>query len=54
MLRTVTSISKMIKICPMENDVNSLVMIIGGETIASRENEHSNSVEIIGPNGLCR
>ena len=29
-------------------------MIIGGETIASRENEHSNSVEIFGPNGLCR
>jgi hypothetical protein len=29
-------------------------MIIGGETVTSRENEHSTSVEIIGPNGLCR
>ena len=43
-----------IQVCPLENDVNSLVMVIGGETIASRENEHSTSVEIIGPNGPCR
>ena len=42
------------EVCPLENDANSLVMIIGGETIASRENEHSKSIEIIGPNGLCR
>ena len=40
--------------CPLENDANSLVMIIGGETAVSRENEHSSSVEIIGPNGLCK
>ena len=41
-------------VCPLENDDNSLVVIIGGETIVSRENEHSASVEIMGPNGLCR
>ena len=40
--------------CPLQNDDNSLVVVIGGETIVSRENEHSASVEIIGPNGLCR
>lgn len=40
--------------CPLENDDNSLVMVIGGETVTSRENEHSTSVEIIGPNGICR
>ena len=42
------------EVCPMENDVNSLTVVIGGETIVSRENEHSKSIEIIGPNGLCR
>jgi hypothetical protein len=42
------------EVCPLENDDNSLVMVIGGETVASRENEHSSSVEIVGPNGLCR
>ena len=25
--------------CPLENDENSLVVVIGGETVASRENE---------------
>ena len=40
--------------CPLENDGESLVMVIGGETVVSRENEHSTSVEIIGPNGLCK
>ena len=40
--------------CPLENDDESLVVVIGGETVASRENEHSASVEIIGANGLCR
>ena len=40
--------------CPLENDEESLVMVIGGETVVSRENEHSTSVEIIGPNGLCK
>ena len=29
-------------------------MVIGGETVVSRENEHSTSVEILGPNGLCK
>ncbi|XP_059095761.1 uncharacterized protein LOC131890438 [Tigriopus californicus] len=42
------------EVCPLENDEDSLVMVIGGETSASRENEHSKSVEIIGSNGLCR
>ena len=40
-------------VCPLENDDNSLVMVIGGETTRCRENEHSSSIEIIGPNGLC-
>ena len=40
--------------CPLENDGESLVMVIGGETVVSRENEHSTSVEIVGPNGLCK
>lgn len=40
--------------CPLENDARSLVLVIGGETSVSRENEHSKSVEVIGPNGLCR
>lgn len=40
--------------CPLENDENSLVLLIGGETSVSRENEHSTSVEILGPKGLCR
>ena len=40
--------------CPLENDGESLVMVIGGETVVSRENEHSTSVEILGPNGLCK
>jgi len=40
--------------CPVENDDNSVVVIVGGETVASRENEHSRSVEILGPHGLCR
>jgi len=32
-----------------------LIVVIGGETTReNRENEHSTSVEIIGPNGLCR
>ena len=42
------------EVCPMETDKTSLVMIIGGETSVSRENEHSSSIEILGPNGLCR
>ena len=42
------------EVCPMETDATSLVMVIGGETSVSRENEHSPSVEILGPNGLCR
>ena len=42
------------EVCPLENDANSLAMVIGGETVASRENEHSTSIEIIGPNGLFR
>ena len=42
------------EVCPMETDATSMVMVIGGETSVSRENEHSASVEIIGPNGLCR
>ena len=29
-------------------------MVIGGETVVSRENEHSTSVEVLGPNGLCK
>lgn len=40
--------------CPLENDERSLVMVIGGETVASRENDHSTSIEIIGKNGLCK
>lgn len=42
------------EVCPLENDQNSLVVVIGGETEVSRENEHSKSVEILGANGLCR
>lgn len=42
------------EVCPLENDNSSLVMVIGGETIASRENEHSTSVEIVTAAGLCR
>ncbi len=40
--------------CPLENDDTSLVMVIGGETAASRENDHSKSIEIIGSDGLCK
>ena len=28
-------------VCPLDNDDNSLVVVIGGETVASRENEES-------------
>ncbi len=42
------------EVCPLENDERSLLLVIGGETVVSRENEHSKSVEIIGPNGLCK
>lgn len=43
-----------VQVCPLENDDNSLVVVIGGETSVSRENEHSTSIEVIGANGLCR
>jgi hypothetical protein len=36
----------------LENDNSTLVVVIGGETTReNRENEHSTSVEIIGPAG---
>jgi len=39
-------------VCPLENDNSTLVVVIGGETTReNRENEHSTSVEIIGPAG---
>jgi hypothetical protein len=39
-------------VCPLENDNSTLVVVIGGETSReNRENEHSTSVEIIGPAG---
>eukprot|EP00096_Caligus_rogercresseyi_P006745 TRINITY_DN2353_c0_g1_i1.p1 TRINITY_DN2353_c0_g1~~TRINITY_DN2353_c0_g1_i1.p1 ORF type:complete len:788 (-),score=160.43 TRINITY_DN2353_c0_g1_i1:106-2409(-) len=41
------------EVCPLENDEYSLVVIIGGETIESRDNVHSTSVEVLGRNGLC-
>ncbi len=40
--------------CPLESDPSSLVLVIGGETSASRENEHSKSVEVLGKDGPCR
>ena len=43
-----------VQICPLENDANSLVVVIGGETSVSRENEHSKSVEIMSSEGVCR
>ena len=43
------------EVCPLENDNTTLIMVLGGETTReNRENEHSTSIEIIGPNGLCR
>ena len=30
-------------VCPLDNDDNSLVVVIGGETVASRENEESDN-----------
>ena len=43
-----------VEACPLETDVDSLVLAIGGETSASRENEHSTSVEVLGRKGPCR
>ncbi len=40
--------------CPLESDNASLVVVLGGETSVSRENEHSDSVEVIGSNGECK
>jgi len=40
--------------CPLENDLRSLLVVIGGETSVSRENEHSASVEVLGAKGRCR
>ena len=38
--------------CPLENDNSTLLVVVGGETTReNRENEHSTSVEIIGPAG---
>ena len=40
------------EVCPLENDNTTLIMLLGGETTReNRENEHSTSIEIIGPNG---
>ena len=43
------------EVCPLENDNTTLIMLLGGETSReNRENEHSTSVEVLGPSGLCR
>ena len=43
------------EVCPLENDNTTLIMVLGVETTReNRENEHSTSIEIIGPHGLCR
>ena len=40
------------EVCPLENDNSTLIMVLGGETTReNRENEHSQSIEIVGSNG---
>merc|ERR1712038_2057235 len=42
-------------VCLLESDNTTMVVVIGGETTReNRENEHSTSLEIITPAGLCR
>ena len=49
------TLSAIFQVCPLENDNTTLIVVIGGETTReNRENEHSTSVEIVGPSGLCR
>ena len=40
------------EVCPLENHNSALIMVLGGETTReNRENEHSQSIEIVGANG---
>ena len=53
--QTQTEVCAEQEVCPLENDNTTLILVLGGETSReNRENEHSTSVEILGPSGLCR